>query len=178
MGRRRDGRRGGAGEGQSSGSTLVSRGDSECSLERRSWIERDTPGRDIGAGKRENKGERRETRREESWRTRLRQRYVLVVPAAPLSRVRASERSCTLARNVPTRRTAGDTEGRRRKGRWTEGKEREARAGRRRSERQDEPRPKRILEVKIERVSGELLLLSDSSTVVCVTGVFVPGRLK
>lgn len=104
---------GGAGEGQSSsGSTLVSRGDSECSPERRSWIERDTPGRDIGAGKRENKGERRETRREESWRTRLRQRYVMVVPAAPLYRVRASERSCTLARNVPTRRTAGDTEGR------------------------------------------------------------------
>lgn len=54
-------------------------------------------------------------------------------------------------------------------------RERDARE-RRRIE--DKPRPKRILEVKIERVSGELLLLSDSSTVVCVTGVFVPARLK
>lgn len=48
----------------------------------------------------------------------------------------------------------------------------------RKTEIEDKPRPKRILEVKIERVSGELLLLSDSSTVVCVTGVFVPARLK
>lgn len=56
--------------------------------------------------------------------------------------------------------------------------EREREMGARKTEMEDKPRPKRILEVKIERVSGELLLLSDSSTVVCVTGVFVPARLK
>lgn len=78
-----------------------------------------------------------------------------------------------LARNVPTK----ETERRRHKRREGEG----GRKGKRRprkTEIEDKPRPKRILEVKIERVSGELLLLSDSSTVVCVTGVFVPARLK
>lgn len=77
-----------------------------------------------------------------------------------------------LARNVPTKETEEERQ------------EEEGEGGRkgkrhaRKTEIEDEPRPKRILEVKIERVSGELLLLSDSSTVVCVTGVFVPARLK
>lgn len=77
-----------------------------------------------------------------------------------------------LARNVP----AKETEEERQEEEGEGGRKGKRRA--RKTEIGDKPRPKRILEVKIERVSGELLLLSDSSTVVCVTGVFVPARLK
>lgn len=78
-----------------------------------------------------------------------------------------------LARNVPTK----ETEEERQEGEGEGGRKGKRRARKTKIE-EDKPRPKRILEVKIERVSGELLLLSDSSTVVCVTGVFVPARLK
>lgn len=77
-----------------------------------------------------------------------------------------------LARNVPTK----ETEEERQEEEGEGGRKGKRRA--RKTEIEDKPRPKRILEVKIERVSGELLLLSGSSTVVCVTGVFVPARLK
>lgn len=91
-----------------------------------------------------------------------------------MSRVRASGLALsreTCRREGQRERHRGEEEQKGKNGRREQETETE-------SERQDEPRPKRILEVKIERVSGELLLLSDSSTVVCVTGVFVPGRLK
>lgn len=123
----------------------MSRGDSECSLERRSWIERDTAtGRDIGAGKRENKGERRDAHRV----------FVSATCAdGPHSLLVTSARGLSRETRKIEERRKEEREGER-KGK----KERCAR----KTEVEDKPRPKRILEVKIERVSGELLLFSDS----------------